>query len=64
MWPAIGNIVPFSFSKCNHLIETTSVGHALGRTGCITHNFIMHTIALDGFDLILAVNYFDSDILQ
>lgn len=64
MWPAVGEIYHSSFSKCNHLIKITSVGHVPGRTGCITHDFIMHTVTLEGFDLVPAVNYLDSDILQ
>lgn len=64
MWPAGGEILHSSFSPCNHLIQTTSLGHALGRTGHITQDFIKHTVTWDGSDLTPAVNYLDSDILQ
>lgn len=67
MWPAIGDIGDIfhsSFPKCNHLIKTTSLGHVLVSTGRITYDFIIHTVTLEGFGLIPAVNYLDSDILQ
>lgn len=64
MWPALGDTFHSALSKCNHLIKTPSLGHALQRTGRVTHDFILHTVTLDGFDLIPAVNYLDSDMLQ
>lgn len=67
MWPAIGDIGDIfhsSFPKCNHLIKTTSLGHVLVSTGCITYDFIIRTVSLEDFDPIPAVDYLDSDILQ
>ena len=62
--PAIGEMFHSSFPKCNHLIKTTSLGHVLVSTECITYDFIIHTVTLESIGLTPAVNYLDSDILQ
>ena len=64
MRPAIGEMFHSSFPKCNHLIKTTSLGHVLVSTECITYDFIIHMVTLESFSLTPAVNYLDSDILQ
>lgn len=64
MRPARGERFHFSFPLCNHLIKTTSLGRVHVSSGCITYGFIIHTVTLESFGLIPAVNYLDSDILQ
>ena len=45
-------------------MKTTSLGHVLVSTECITYDFIIHMVTLESFSLTPAVNYLDSDILQ